>query len=69
MMPPTALKAMSFSDRTVNEAITVGFRLDPEAGTVVFSRVMLTLLPPVVLLTFGQADRYEQLNIREFLRC
>lgn len=57
MMPPTALKAMSFSDRTVNEAITVGFRLDPEAGTVVSSRVMLTLLPPVVLLTFGQADR------------
>ena len=57
MMPPTALKAMSFSDRTVNEAITVGIRLDPETGAVSFSRAMLTVLPPVLPLTFVQAER------------
>lgn len=59
MMPPTALKAMSFSDApsVVNEAVTVGIRLDPKTGGVASSRVMLTALPPVISLTIDQADR------------
>lgn len=57
MMPPTALKAMSFSDKGVNEAVTVGIRLDPKTGGVASSRVMLTTLPPAVPLTFDQTDR------------
>ena len=59
MMPPTALKAMSFSDApsAVNEAVTVGIRLDPKTGGVASSRVMLTALPPVISLTIDQADR------------
>ncbi|CAM9891181.1 unnamed protein product [Scytosiphon promiscuus] len=59
MMPPAALKALSFSGKgeTVNEAVTVGIRLDPETGRVASSRVMLTTLPPVVPLTFDQTDR------------
>ncbi|CAM9345305.1 unnamed protein product [Pylaiella littoralis] len=57
MMPPTALKSMSFSDKAVNEAVTVGIRLDPKTGGVTSSRVMLTLLPPVIPLTTDQADR------------
>ncbi|CAM9622921.1 unnamed protein product [Hapterophycus canaliculatus] len=59
MMPPAALKALSFSGKgeTVNEAVTVGIRLDPETGRVASSRVMLTALPPVVPLTFDQTDR------------
>ncbi|CBN79298.1 weakly similar to cyanobacterial Exoribonuclease II [Ectocarpus siliculosus] len=57
MMPPTALKAMSFSDKGVNEAVTVGIRLDPKTGGVASSRVMLTTLPPAVPLTFEQTDR------------
>lgn len=57
MMPPTALKAMSFSDKGVNEAVTVGIRLDPKTGGVSSSRIMLTVLPPVIPLTTDQADR------------
>eukprot|EP00903_Cladosiphon_okamuranus_P010020 g9502.t1 len=59
MMPPTALKAMSFSDApsAVNEAVTVGIRMDPKTGGVASSRVMLTTLPPVISLTVDQADR------------
>ncbi|CAB1099581.1 unnamed protein product [Ectocarpus sp. CCAP 1310/34] len=57
MMPPMALKAMSFSDKGVNEAVTVGIRLDPKTGGVASSRVMLTTLPPAVPLTFDQTDR------------
>ena len=57
MMPPAALKAMSFSERGPNEAVTVGIRLDPKTGAVVSSRVMLTTLPPAIALTFDQADR------------
>ncbi|CAN0352075.1 unnamed protein product, partial [Laminaria digitata] len=58
MMPPAALKVMSFSERGPNEAVTVGIRLDPKTGAVVSSRVMLTTLPPAIPLTFEQADRY-----------
>ncbi|CAN0075062.1 unnamed protein product, partial [Ectocarpus sp. 12 AP-2014] len=57
MMPPTALKAMSFSEKGVNEAVTVGIQLDPKTGGVASSRVMLTTLPPAVPLTFDQTDR------------
>lgn len=57
MMPPTALRAMSFSDQGPNEAVTVGVKLDLKTGAIVSSRVMLTTLPPAVPLTFSQVDR------------
>lgn len=69
-MPPAALKALSFSGKgeTVNEAVTVGIRLDPETGRVASSRVMLTALPPVVPLTFDQTDRCRLSSCR-YLWC
>lgn len=57
MMPPSALRVMSFSDKGPNEAVTIGLTVDPASGEMSSLRVMLSTLPPVVPMTFEQADR------------
>ncbi|CAN0429850.1 unnamed protein product, partial [Discosporangium mesarthrocarpum] len=59
MMPPGALRALSLSTRHPREAITVGMKVDLEAGRVTASRVMLSVLPPVTAaMTFDEANRW-----------
>ncbi|CAM9575408.1 unnamed protein product, partial [Phaeothamnion confervicola] len=58
MLPPVALEALAFSARIPNDAVTVALDIDPTSGVLRGSRVFLSLLPPVRLLTFEDAARH-----------
>jgi RNB domain len=56
MMPPVALEALSLSAKVPNEAVTVALKLNATTGAVESSRIMLTVLPPVVPLSYDAAN-------------
>jgi len=55
LLPPPALQAASLSDKLPNECITVAVRFNDQ-GWVENSRVVLTLTPPVIRLTYDTVN-------------